>query len=108
MYEWMNKCSCTRKVKWGLVKLPRWLKSWVRGALTGYVRVGSGSDVCDGTGITWMGHPTSPYLSLGSGPSHSTDLATYRPLLDGDSTGGSLQTLPGKKILKLVVQGQKL
>ena len=46
----------------------------VRGALTGYVQVESGSVVCDGVSITCMGHPTAPYPSLGSGPSRPTDL----------------------------------
>ena len=32
-----------------------------------YVRVGSGSIVRDGVGVTCMGHPIAPYLSLGSG-----------------------------------------
>ena len=44
------------------------------GALTGYVRVESGSVIHDGVGITHMGHPTAPYPSLGSGPSHPIDL----------------------------------
>ena len=34
----------------------------------------SGSIVCDGVSITCMGHPTAPYPSLGSCPSHPTDL----------------------------------
>ena len=34
----------------------------------------SKSVVRDGVSITRMGHPTAPYPSLGSGPSHPTDL----------------------------------
>ena len=34
----------------------------------------SRSIVCDGVGITCMGHPTAPYPSLGSGLSHPIDL----------------------------------
>ena len=57
----------------------------------------SGSVIHDRVGITRMGHPTAPYLSLGSGPSRSIDLGDpCWPLLDGDSTGGPLQTLLGK------------
>ena len=44
------------------------------GALTRYVRVEFGSIIHDGVGITRMGHPTAPYLSLGSGLSHPIDL----------------------------------
>ena len=39
-----------------------------------YVCVGSRSIVHDGASVTYMGHPTAPYPSLGSGPSHSIDL----------------------------------
>ena len=70
----MNECSCNGKEKWGSVKLPRWLERLVQGALTGYVHVGSGSDVRDGANVTYMGHPTSPYPSHGSGPSCLTNL----------------------------------
>ena len=70
----MNECSCTGEVKSVLVKLPRWLERWVQGALTGYVREGSGSVVHDEVGITCIGHPPAPYPSLSSGPSHSIDL----------------------------------
>ena len=44
------------------------------GALTGYVRVEFGFVIHDGVGITFMGHPTAPYPSLGSGSSGLIDL----------------------------------
>ena len=34
----------------------------------------SGSVLCDGVGITHMGHPTAPYSSLDSGLSRLTNL----------------------------------
>ena len=43
-----------------------------------------------------MGHPTTPYLSLGSRLSRPIDSGDQLLLLDGDSIGGPLQTLPGK------------
>ena len=72
----MNVCvrmndHAMEKKKRGSVKLARWLQRRVRRALTGYVRVGSGSDISDGAGVTCMVYPTTPYLSLGSGLSRS-------------------------------------
>ena len=68
----MNDHAMEKK-KWGSVKLPRWLERRVWEGLTGYVHVGSRSDVHDGASITCMVYPTTPYLSLGSGLSRSID-----------------------------------
>ena len=35
--------------------------------MTGYVRAGFGSVIHNGVGITHVGHPAAPYLSLSSG-----------------------------------------
>ena len=92
MNDHMNACvrmndQAMEKKKWGSVKLPRWLERRVWGALTGYVRVGSGSVIRDGVSIACMGHPTAPYLSLGSRRDIRSTLVTHWSLLDGDSMG---------------------
>ena len=67
----------------------------------------SRSVIHDGVGITRVGHPTAPYPSLNNGRSHPIDLATCWPLLDGDSAGRPLQTLPGKVEAKAWGAGTK-
>ena len=52
--------------------LPWWYER--REALTGYVRAGFESDVCDGAGVTCTSIAIFLFLSLGSDPSRSIDL----------------------------------
>ena len=67
----------------------------------------SRSIICDGVGLTHMGHPAAPYPSLGSGPSSLIYLGDLPPLLNGDSVGGPLQTLLGKAEAKARGTGTK-
>ena len=62
----------------------------------------SGSIVRDRVGITCMGHPTAPYPSLSSGPSHSINL--------GDLLAQDLpaeiedEIIPPKKLVRQISQ----
>ena len=50
------------------------LRDGFRELFIGYVRIESRPIVHDRVGIACMGHPTTPYLSLGSRPSRLIDL----------------------------------
>ena len=62
----------------------------------------SGSVVCDGVGITRMGHPTAPYLSLGSGLSRLIDLGD--PLAQDLPTEIEDEIIPSKKLVRQISQ----
>ena len=66
----------------------------------------SGSIVRDGIGITRMGHPTTPYPSLGSGPSHPTNLGD--PLTHDFSAEIEDEIIPPKKLVRQISQAVNL
>jgi len=69
--------------------------------------VESGSVVRDGVGITHVGHPAAPYLSLGSGPSHPIDLGELLASPRWRFRRWTPHTLPGKAEAKARGAGTK-
>ena len=66
----------------------------------------SGSVVRDGVGITRMGHPTAPYPSLGSGPSHPINMDD--PLTQDLPTEIEDEIIPPKKLVRQISQAANL
>ena len=81
--------------------LPRWHKLQVLGGLTGYVCVGSGFDIHDGASVTCTSFLFFCIYHSAVAQADRSTWVTRQPLLDEDSIGRPLHTLPEKVEVKV-------